>query len=103
LLRPSSRVVRAGSQRQFATSLPKKSGAEQHYDPPTGWLFGVPPGQKYKKEGWENVMFYGFGGAMVVTGIAYVFKPDTRYVGILSCSPEWRGIVVRSSGLTIKL
>jgi hypothetical protein len=51
-----------------------------HYDPPTGWLFGVKPGQKYVKEGWENIWYYGFIGSILVTGVAYVFKPDTSYV-----------------------
>jgi len=48
-----------------------------HYDPPTGYLFGVKPGQKYVKEGWENIFYFGFIGSLVVAGIAYVFKPDT--------------------------
>ncbi|CAI7624716.1 hypothetical protein PCG10_008091 [Penicillium crustosum] len=48
-----------------------------HYDPPTGWLFGVKPGQKYEKEGWENIWYYGFIGSFLVAGVAYVFKPDT--------------------------
>lgn len=51
-----------------------------HYDPPTGWLFGVKPGEKYQKEGWEGAMYYGFIGSLVIAGIAYVFKPDTSYV-----------------------
>ncbi|KAI9804327.1 MAG: hypothetical protein M1833_007134 [Piccolia ochrophora] len=48
-----------------------------HYDPPTGWLWGVPPGEKYKKEGWEAVWIYGFFGSFVAVGIAWAFKPDT--------------------------
>lgn len=48
-----------------------------HYDPPTGWLFGVKPGQKYVKEGWENIWYYGFIGSLLVAGVAYVYKPDT--------------------------
>ncbi|KAL4896686.1 ESSS subunit of NADH:ubiquinone oxidoreductase [Aspergillus ambiguus] len=48
-----------------------------HYDPPTGYLFGVKPGQKYVKEGWENMWYYGFIGSLLVAGVAYVFKPDT--------------------------
>lgn len=51
-----------------------------HYDPPTGWLFGIKPGQKYVKEGWENIWYYGFIGSFLVAGVAYVFKPDTSYV-----------------------
>ena len=54
-----------------------------HYDPPTGWLFGVKPGQKYVKEGWENIWYYGFIGSLLVAGVAYVFKPDTSYVNPL--------------------
>ncbi|KAI9045676.1 uncharacterized protein KD926_006977 [Aspergillus affinis] len=48
-----------------------------HYDPPTGWLFGVKPGQKYQKEGWETMWYYGFIGSLLAAGVAYVFKPDT--------------------------
>ena len=51
-----------------------------HYDPPTGYLFGVKPGQKYVKEGWENLWYYGFIGSLLVAGVAYIFKPDTSYV-----------------------
>lgn len=51
-----------------------------HYDPPTGYLFGVKPGQKYVKEGWENIWYYGFVGSLLAAGVAYVFKPDTSYV-----------------------
>lgn len=55
-------------------------GGGDHYDPPTGWLFGVKPGEKYQKEGWENAFYFGFVGSLVIAGIAYVFKPDTSYV-----------------------
>lgn len=48
-----------------------------HYDPPGGYLFGVKPGHKYVKEGWENIWYYGFVGSLVAAGVAYVFKPDT--------------------------
>ncbi|OBT79227.1 hypothetical protein VF21_01718 [Pseudogymnoascus sp. 05NY08] len=51
--------------------------AESHYDPPTGWLWGVKPGEKYEKEGWEGVMFWGFGGGFVALAVGYAFKPDT--------------------------
>ncbi|KAK0742477.1 ESSS subunit of NADH:ubiquinone oxidoreductase, partial [Apiosordaria backusii] len=44
---------------------------------PTGWLFGVKPGEKYVNEGWENLYFYGFLGSFVVFGVAYAWKPDT--------------------------
>ncbi|KAF2755395.1 hypothetical protein EJ05DRAFT_488169 [Pseudovirgaria hyperparasitica] len=61
----------------FSTTKKLPGGHESHYDPPSGWLFGVPPGQKYEKEGWENVWFYGFFGSFLVAGVAFAFKPDT--------------------------
>lgn len=51
---------------------------EDHYDPPTGWLFGVKPGEKYEKEGWEDVWFYGFFGTLAFGLVGYCYKPDTR-------------------------
>jgi hypothetical protein len=48
-----------------------------HYDPPGGWLWGLRPGEKYEKEGWEGLFYYGFYGSFVVAAIAYAFKPDT--------------------------
>jgi len=59
---------------------PRSSGHESHYDPPSGWLFGVKPGEKYEKEGWEGPMYWGMCGAVGVAVVAYAFKPDTRYV-----------------------
>ncbi|EMR71096.1 hypothetical protein MGN70_001454 [Eutypa lata] len=59
-----------------ATPRPAASHGPQ-YDPPTGWLFGLKPGEKYQKEGWENPFFYGFCGSLVIAGVAYGFKPDT--------------------------
>ena len=53
------------------------AGHESHYDPPGGWLWGLRPGEKYEKEGWENLMIYGMYGSLLVAGIAYTFKPDT--------------------------
>ncbi|XTI83399.1 ESSS subunit of NADH:ubiquinone oxidoreductase-domain-containing protein [Cenococcum geophilum] len=59
-------------------SLRSASGShEDHYDPPSGWLWGVPPGQKYQKEGWENIWFWGFCGSLGLGVIAYAYKPDT--------------------------
>jgi len=48
-----------------------------HYDAPGGWLWGLRPGEKYEKEGWEDLFIYGFFGSFVVAGIAYAFKEDT--------------------------
>lgn len=76
---PAARAAAPTSTRAFSQSLAKRGGGhEHHYDAPSGWLFGVKPGEEYKKEGWENVTFYVFIPIMVLfTGI-YAFKPDTR-------------------------
>ncbi|KAK4176436.1 ESSS subunit of NADH:ubiquinone oxidoreductase-domain-containing protein [Triangularia setosa] len=71
---PSSMMM---MKRSFSATLPKKGGHSPQYDPPTGWLFGVKPGEKYVNEGWENLYFYGFLGSFVVFGVAYAWKPDT--------------------------
>ncbi|MCJ1338198.1 hypothetical protein MMC09_003483 [Bachmanniomyces sp. S44760] len=76
--------IRASSQSLFSTTS-KSSVAhdaegqshESHYDPPTGWLFGVPPGEKYKGEGWEVVWFVGFFGSLGLAAVAYGFKEDS--------------------------
>jgi hypothetical protein len=66
----------------FSTTHAARSGGhESHYDPPTGWLFGVKPGEKYEKEGWEGPIYWGLCGSMAFGVVAYAFKPDTRYVG----------------------
>jgi hypothetical protein len=57
---------------------------EDHYDPPTGWLFGVKPGEKYQKEGWEGVWMWGFFGSLGLAVVAYAFKPDTSYVPLFT-------------------
>ena len=96
VVRPSSSAVRATAraiqqhttqqlatascrrgQRQFSATARTPASHGPQYDPPTGWLFGVKPGEKYQKEGWENPFFYGFCGSIVIAGIAYGFKPDT--------------------------
>ncbi|KAI0477496.1 ESSS subunit of NADH:ubiquinone oxidoreductase-domain-containing protein [Xylariaceae sp. FL0804] len=63
--------------RSFSASARASSGHGPQLDPPTGWLWGVRPGEKYQKEGWEGPFFYGFCGSLVLAGIAYGFKPDT--------------------------
>lgn len=40
---------------------------------------GVPPGQKYEKEGWEDIFIWGYCGVTLLAIVAYTFKPDTRY------------------------
>lgn len=66
--------------RAFSQSQVVKGGHGTSYDPPSGWLFGVKPGEKYEKEGWEGPMYWGFCGSLILATIAYAFKPDTRYV-----------------------
>ncbi|KAF2129511.1 hypothetical protein P153DRAFT_385716 [Dothidotthia symphoricarpi CBS 119687] len=64
--------------RAFSQSRAMRSGGhESHYDPPSGWLFGVKPGEKYEKEGWEGLTYWGLCGTMVLGVVAYAFKPDT--------------------------
>ena len=63
----------------FSTTA-RRAGGGGHFDPPTGWLFGVKPGEKYEKEGWENMFFWGFYGSLGVFAVAYAFKPDTSWV-----------------------
>lgn len=83
--RPLSHILRSRcllrkpqSAHNFSTrSSLRAADHGDHYDPPTGWLFGVKPGHKYVKEGWEGIWYYGFIGSLLVTGVAYVFKPDT--------------------------
>ncbi len=71
----------AGAQRPLSTTPPRSSGGGDdhgsHYDPPGGWLWGIRPGEKYEKEGWENLFFYGFYGSIGLACVAYAFKPDT--------------------------
>lgn len=64
--------------RPFSSNPPSRSGdAHSHYDPPSGWLWGIPPGEKREKEGWENVWIYGFFGGLLMGVVAYAYKPDT--------------------------
>ncbi|KAI9814384.1 MAG: hypothetical protein M1827_003240 [Pycnora praestabilis] len=52
-------------------------GHESHYDPPSGWLWGIPPGEKKEKEGWEGIWIYGFFGSLGLAVVGYAYKPDT--------------------------
>lgn len=51
-------------------------GHDDHFDPPGGWLWGIRPGEKAEKEGWEPFA-YIFVGAWVVAVAAYTLKEDT--------------------------
>lgn len=89
LLRSSNAIVRplSGSlsarlpivTRTFSQSAIVRGGGLQ-LDPPTGDLFGRKKGEKKEREGWEFIWWFGYCGAFVVAGIAYAFKPDTRFV-----------------------
>ena len=84
VIRPSAalRAARAvkpspASTRQFSSTSQRAASHESQYDPPSGWLFGVKPGEKYQKEGWEGIFYWGFFGSLALAGVAYAFKPDT--------------------------
>ncbi|KAF3076349.1 hypothetical protein N5P37_006144 [Trichoderma harzianum] len=51
-------------------------GNESQFEPPSGWLWGIKPGEKPEPEGWEWPM-YLFGASLLVAGVALAFKPDT--------------------------
>ncbi|KAK4103323.1 hypothetical protein N658DRAFT_408413, partial [Parathielavia hyrcaniae] len=63
--------------RYFSATPRRAGGGGMQYDPPSGWLWGVRPGEKYQNEGWEGPFFYGFWGSMIVFAVAYAWKPDT--------------------------
>ncbi|PWI68980.1 hypothetical protein PCL_01365 [Purpureocillium lilacinum] len=87
LLRHAARAARCtrqpiASSRTFSVSARRQGGghgSESQFDPPTGWLWGIKPGEKAETEGWEWPM-YLFCGSLLATGIALAFKPDTTYV-----------------------
>lgn len=92
-------AAQLASRRAFTTTVAVRGGGAPHYDPPSGWLFGVRPGEEYKKEGWEGPFFYGICGSFVVATIAYAFKPDTRYVPFLVV---WMGEFGRMRGRRLR-
>ena len=64
-LKPLRSAAAAGTATRALSATTRARAAaegESHFDPPTGWLWGVKPGEKYEKEGWEGLMFWGFGG-----------------------------------------
>ncbi|KAK4190793.1 ESSS subunit of NADH:ubiquinone oxidoreductase-domain-containing protein [Podospora australis] len=70
-------LVANTNKRGFSTTVRRQGGGGMQYDPPTGWLWGVKPGEKYQNEGWENLFFYGFYGSLITFAVAYAWKPDT--------------------------
>nr|OQO18524.1 hypothetical protein B0A51_12215 [Rachicladosporium sp. CCFEE 5018] len=71
--------LRSLQHRQLSNTAARQAGhaEESQYDPPGGWLFGVKPGEKPEKEGWENVWYYGFFGSLAFGVVGYWYKPDT--------------------------
>ena len=65
--------------RSLSSTASRRAGhsEESPYDPPSGNLFGVPPGEKYQNEGWERLWVWGFWGTCGLATVAYCFKPDT--------------------------
>ncbi|KAJ9606255.1 hypothetical protein H2200_009216 [Cladophialophora chaetospira] len=51
-------------------------GHDDHFDAPSGWLWGLRPGEKYEKEGWEGLAWV-FVASWVVAIAAYTMKEDT--------------------------
>lgn len=85
-IRTAARATRAiktaspSAVRAFSSTKVTKgaaAGHEDHYDSPSGWLWGVKPGEKAEEEGWEKLMYWGFGGSMLLGVVGYAFKPDT--------------------------
>jgi hypothetical protein len=68
--------VSTTTSRAFSVTTRRQGGGGQQWDPPTGWLWGIKPGEKPEAEGWEWPMWV-FCGSLVATGIALAFKPDT--------------------------
>jgi hypothetical protein len=77
-VRPTPAAI---SSRPFSLTSRRQGGDSHHnespFDPPSGWLWGDRPGEKYEKEGWENIMYYMFVPSLVITGVIMAFKPDT--------------------------
>ncbi|CRK03061.1 hypothetical protein HYQ45_006598 [Verticillium longisporum] len=85
-VRPSAALARAATRalrpapamaaRPFSVTA-RRAGGGNDFDPPTGWLFGVKPGEKYEREGWEVPFYTLFCGGVVALGVVLAFKPDT--------------------------
>lgn len=85
---PTAQIRAASTQSTHGAADQTQHGSSEHtgdhghshdaYEPPTGWLWGIPPGEQYQKEGWENVWYWGFYGSLGVAAVAYAWKPDTK-------------------------
>jgi len=40
-------------------------------------LWGIKPGEKHEREGWERLWVWGYWGPLVLAAVAYAYKPDT--------------------------
>lgn len=75
--RPTAPFTRYLSSSRAARAAEKHDDHDSHFDEPGGWLFGVPPGEKYEPEGWEFDWFYVFYPSLIIAGIVYSMKEDT--------------------------
>lgn len=85
-VRPSTALARAATRSLKPATLPtvrsfsvtaRRQGGGSNFDPPSGWLWGVKPGEKYEREGWELPFYTLFCGGLAVAGVVLAFKPDT--------------------------
>ncbi len=99
LARPSSTLFRPATTSRLALTRPSirtattahnehrgddthghhASGHDDHFDAPSGWLWGIRPGEKAEKEGWEGLAWV-YVGVWVVAIALYTMKEDTTYV-----------------------
>ncbi|KAH8722097.1 ESSS subunit of NADH:ubiquinone oxidoreductase-domain-containing protein [Ilyonectria robusta] len=76
-LRAARCVRQPASARAFSVTARRRGGhGESQFEPPSGWLWGIKPGEKAEPEGWEWPMYFFFG-SLAATGLALAFKPDT--------------------------
>ncbi|ORX65753.1 hypothetical protein DL89DRAFT_325490 [Linderina pennispora] len=72
------RLAALSTRARIAPRLVRGGHGAQHFNEPGGYLFGVKPGQKYEKEGWETIWVGGFGFAFALAAVGLYYKPDTR-------------------------
>ncbi|KAK1924375.1 ESSS subunit of NADH:ubiquinone oxidoreductase-domain-containing protein [Papiliotrema laurentii] len=67
-------IARPSVSKRFA------SDGSQHWNPPTGYLFGekpLPAGQKRKRQAWELPYYIGMGAVFTLATVVYFYKPNT--------------------------
>ncbi|PVV01904.1 hypothetical protein BB560_003658 [Smittium megazygosporum] len=77
----SRRLVNLSTRRISSSRLLRGGHAEPEFNEPGGYLFNRKPGEKYQKESWENITYYGFIGTMIFAAVGVYFKPDTTIRG----------------------